>query len=77
MKHLHVQPYVREDDPLWQALLREGKALWELFGSPRIHAALLPPKTREVSEHVYSGVEYRRGDYERSVKGGGYVKRGV
>jgi hypothetical protein len=45
VKHFHIQAYVREDDPLGQALLREGKALWELLRCPRFHAALLPPMT--------------------------------
>jgi hypothetical protein len=47
-----VQRYIREDDLLGQALLREGKALWELLRCPRVHAGLPHPTTQVVFEQI-------------------------
>ena len=39
--------YAREDDLLRESLLREGKALRELFRCPVVHSALPHPDTSE------------------------------
>jgi hypothetical protein len=47
-----LQRYIREDDLLGQALLREGKALWELLRCPRVHAGLPHPTPQVVFEQI-------------------------
>jgi hypothetical protein len=69
--------YAREDDPLRKALLREGKALWELFRRPLIHGAR-PRRRAPAASAQFSGAHsgcLRRFEL-RAARGVGGVKGG-
>jgi hypothetical protein len=51
-----IQYYAREDDPLRESLLGEGKALWQLVGRPLIHGALPHSSPPEAPEQLSDAV---------------------